>query len=118
VSDPVHIPRGRREAVGRKVRDHFEKLGHRVLAVSVGGMHIHAVVELPVDRKAAQHEVGRVKQAVSLLLGEAVTATRSGLKPIRDKQHLTNAVNYVVDHLDEGAWVWSFHHGELGMKPP
>ena len=39
-------------------------------------------------------------------------AVRSKVIPIRDRAHQLNAYNYILEHAEEGAWVWDFLKGE------
>ncbi len=115
------IPRELRPIIGRKVVSHLQKLGHRVLVVSVGGMHVHAHVELPLAWGAADHELGRVKQAAALLVRGKLDAKKlwtekCGVKPIKNAGHQHRTYGYIRGHMDEGAWVWAVLEGEVGIK--
>jgi len=115
---PVILPRALRCAVLEKLREYLKTMKHRVLAISVSGMHIHALIELPSDYDQARHEVGRCKQALSLLIGDQVKGKvwqkSCGAKLIRDVAHHRNVFKYIRDHVHEGAWVWTYRDGVLG----
>src|SRR5207253_1450108 len=53
---------------------------------------------------------GRVKQFASHRVRRVLPGTiwgeRSDVERINDAQHYRNAVNYILDHAMEGAWVW------------
>ncbi len=114
---PVILPRAQRREIVEKLRDDLKELKHRVLAISVSGMHIHALVELPSDYQDARHEVGRCKQALSLMLSGQITGKiwqkSCGAKLIRDVEHHRNVHNYIRNHVHEGAWVWTYREGIL-----
>lgn len=66
ISGPsVVIPQSARRTVGQALRAKLDKLGHRVLAVSVSGMHAHMVVELSDDLKAIRKAIGECKCVAS-----------------------------------------------------
>ncbi|MBB6430552.1 transposase [Algisphaera agarilytica] len=106
------IPSHLRETVGRTFVDHLRRLNHRLLVISVSGMHAHLLVELPKAFGTADHEIGRCKQAVALRvrgqIDQKLWAKGCGVKPIRDAGHQRNTLAYIERHGHEGAWVWSF----------
>ena len=120
ISGPTTVlPASLRPIIGRKLRDHALKLEHQVLAVCVGAKHAHLQVELPMDDGAADHEIGRCKQAAALavrdtLAGKKLWAGKAGFKPITDKPHQKNVRGYIRKHTDEWAWVWVKGEGEIG----
>jgi len=108
---PVIIPVHLRRTIGKALVKHFQHLGHRVLILGAGGMHVHAIVELPRDRKLIRREVGRCKRIASLAVRQEmpgrVWARLPGIKPVRSRNHLKNAYNYILEHEGEGAYVWT-----------
>ncbi|MEM6506342.1 MAG: hypothetical protein AAGC44_09070 [Planctomycetota bacterium] len=112
----VVLPAELREAVGRGFVQVLIGRGHRVLAVSVSGMHLHALAELPGDRPGVKAEIGYAKKggsrAISKQLPGRVWARDCGLKLIRDEAHHLNTFSYVERHVEEGAFVWTFRNGE------
>jgi REP element-mobilizing transposase RayT len=85
---------------------------HRVLVLSVGGMHIHALAELPNDHAGSRHEIGVVKKSASQAISHRITgniwAKGCGLKPIRNEEHQRNTYLYIKRHIDEGSYLWTF----------
>ncbi len=88
--------------------------------IAVLGHHVHVLVELPSDREAADHEIGRCKQAAALAVKDLIAvklwARKSGLTPIRDQSHQRNTYRYICKHAAEGAWVWTYREGEMAAE--
>ena len=111
------IPVEVREFAGRAFLKRMRKASCPVLALAVADRHLHALVEMPDDRKAIRRIVGWGKSSAS----EAMQPTLSGniwaeggeFKMINDKSHQENAYLYIL--LDQGAdaWTWSYRD-ELG----
>ena len=62
---PVTIGRDVREIVIRELAGKLRELGYLVVAVSVNGRHLHALVELPNDMGQIRQIVGKCKQRAS-----------------------------------------------------
>ena len=109
-SEAVIIPADVRETLGRKIIETLQKSNHLVLAVSVSGMHAHALVELPDNIPAIRRIIGLCKSASSHAIRERlagrVWARYGSFKPIRDKQHHVNVYHYILKQTD--AWIWSY----------
>lgn len=69
---PVIIPRRCRAVVGEAILLKLEKLGHRVLSISVSGMHAPVLVELPDDLRVIRHVVGQCKTVASHAVREVL----------------------------------------------
>jgi REP element-mobilizing transposase RayT len=114
----VVIPVDSRQVVGRMILKKLQQYGHRVLAIAVGPVHTHLLAELPRDPASAKRVIGLCKSAsshaVRRLLPGAVWAHQGSYEPIRDHAHQHNTYQYILDHIDEGAWTWSFRDGEKG----
>ena len=110
----VVIPLDLRETVGRKIIEKLKRLQHRVLAVSVSGMHAHALVELPDDMPAIRSIIGQCKAVASHAIRDQLPGRVWGrygsFKPIKDKQHQLNTYKYILNQED--AWVWSYKDDE------
>lgn len=110
---PVLIPRRCRAVVGEAVRRKLQKLGHRVLAISVSGMHAHFLVELPDDPRAVRHVVGQCKTVASHAIRRdcpgRVWGHGGSFQPINDRSHHGNA--YVYCLRQRHAWAWSAVRG-------
>ncbi len=118
---PVIIPRELREVIGRKILEKLRKLGHRVLAIAVGGMHTHFLAELPEAIATVRHIVGQCKtvssHAIRDRLPGRVWGHRGKFKPVDDAQHQRNTYHYILGQED--AWIWSFKdEQEQGEEPP
>jgi len=101
-----------------------------LLVVSVSAMHCHLLGRFPMKRRKptfdecglrtssvddpVRHIVGQFKQWSSKrliregLADAGVWAKRGKIIPIEDRTHQVNAFNYISDHVDEGAQVWTF----------
>lgn len=125
-SEPVEIKRELRPVVGRSIVDHFASLNHRVLSVAVGKIHAHAVVELPWARDVVKVIVGHAKRkssrAVKDQLPGTLWAAGGTYKPVRDREHLKSAYEYVLYDQGPGAWTWSYkdgsREGRFGRRRP
>lgn len=109
---PLILPDTCRKGVCNKVVNTLLGNDLCVLAASVGGMHVHLLVELPIDRTAVKGLIGIAKKSASQSLGDLlpgrVWARDCGLKPIRDEEHHRNTFLYIPKHTEEGAYVWTF----------
>jgi len=86
-----------------------------LLAASVGARHYHLLGRFPTDR--VREFVGRAKRRASFKLDiGGVWAVRCRAKPIRDRAHQINVFYYILEHAQEGAWVWSFREGMYWRK--
>lgn len=107
VLDPLQ-----REIAGYAIQKTLAKHSHTCLVLAVGGMHVHMLVELPDDLQMAKDAIGYAKISASMRLMKdlpgKVWARRGNLKPIRDEEHHRNTFQYILDHREEGAWVWTF----------
>ena len=104
----------------------FHKIEVKDLAVSP--MHFHLLAGFALVRRTAylknirdptRHFVGITKSRSSRALSGAGTtgqggiwAKRTKIVPIDDRGHFDNVVQYILDHAQEGAFVWSMRNGE------
>ncbi|MGB7158384.1 MAG: hypothetical protein WBD40_09995 [Tepidisphaeraceae bacterium] len=63
--DEVHLERELRAIVGRTFAKHLRDRGYHVIAVAVGKVHTHAVVELPAARVVVRRIIGEAKRVSS-----------------------------------------------------
>jgi REP element-mobilizing transposase RayT len=109
---PILIPSELRAIIGKAVLAKLLALGYRVLAISVGGRHVHVQVEMPDHNATIKREIGLCKRASSLAVTKRLPGRLwqrlPGIKPINDHGHQENTFNYIPKHAQEGAWVWSF----------
>ncbi|MFK7788556.1 MAG: hypothetical protein AB8C95_03540 [Phycisphaeraceae bacterium] len=126
--DAVILPRAARALAVESIRCalvDFHKI--EVIAIAVGGMHLHLLANFPLAQKATdsirglratdpvRHYVGIAKKESAKRLVDAGHATPGGvwarkgkIVRIKDRKHQINAFNYILRHADEGAAVWSF----------
>ncbi len=95
--------------------DKLRRLGFPVDAVSVGARHVHVVALLPLDTVEVKREVGKCKQQASHRVRDrlpgSIWAEGGAYKPCWTEGHRAAARKYVLDHLLEGAAVWSPENG-------
>jgi hypothetical protein len=107
----VVIPHALRPVVGVAFRKYLSGLGHRVLAVAVGGVHAHILAELPAELWEARAVVGQAKRASSRAvrseLPGRVWAGGGRFKAIDSPTYQRRVYRYILGHYAEGAWVWS-----------
>jgi len=103
---PTLIPAGLRGVVGQKIVDHLLKLEHQAIAISVGGMHAHLLVELQTDHDKARHDITRCKQAAALAVRGRINgklwAKNMGQKRVNDRSHQINVYRYILKHRGRG----------------
>lgn len=110
---PVVIPRRCRATVGEAILRKLEKLGYRVLSLSVSGMHAHFLVELPDSLRAIRHIVGQGKTVASYAIRDVlpgrVWAAAGDFEPVDEKEHQLNAYRYPFKQ--KHAWAWCHKRG-------
>lgn len=110
--EPVTIASELRERIGLALVKKLTTIGHRMLVACVGSRHTHIVVELPQSLSDAKREIGRAKQAASHAVRDAmpgrIWADGGDFRLINDQEHARNTFEYILDHAEEGAWVWSY----------
>jgi hypothetical protein len=84
----VHVPMDLRPIIGRTILEYLLAIGMRVIAIAVGKVHTHIVVELVDDMRFVKHLIGQVKRkssrAVKQQLPGAVWSAGGTYKPIDD----------------------------------
>lgn len=110
--DAILLNQAQRAVAGEAVKQTLQKHGHKLLVLAVGGTHVHLLAELPSVLQEAEDVIGYAKVSASMRLNKTlpgrVWAKGCNPKPIRDQTHQHNTFRYILDHSDEGAWVWSF----------
>jgi REP element-mobilizing transposase RayT len=106
----VVIPQECRETVGQAILAKLNKLGYRVLVISVAATHSHWLSELPEDEREVRLIVGQCKTKSSHALRHHVPgrvwAYRGKNIRVKDREHQLNAYGYILKQ--EGAWIWDF----------
>ncbi len=117
--NPVLVPYELRSVVGMAILRKLRKLDYRVLALSVGGMHAHALVELPDDILIVRHIAGQCKTVSSHAIRRSVPGRVWGAggtyKPVDNARHHRQVFRYILDQED--AWVWSLRDGLPEEEP-
>jgi len=119
----------RRVVIESMIKTWVEVHSIEVLALAVSGRHMHVLVRFggvelkkPTphrrglrERDPARFYVGIAKERSSKALALAglvkpgvIWAKRGKIVPIKDRQHQLNVYQYILDHEQEGALVWSF----------
>jgi hypothetical protein len=113
---PVVLSREWRPVIGEALRDRLQELGALLLAISVGGQHVHFQARMPPP--CPREWTGIAKKHAWFIARDngwtgMLWAKRSKANPVKDRGHQENVFRYILDHAKEGAWVWHFR-----MRPP
>src|SRR5262249_49533729 len=112
---PVVLPPVWRAIIGAAVRDRLQDLGAFVICLAQGGQHLHLLAKLPrgVDARiwmglAKKHAAVEAKAQGwrGKLWGKRGKEVR-----VRDRRHQLNAYHYILEHAQEGAWIWVWRRG-------
>ncbi|HVX84991.1 MAG TPA: hypothetical protein VH253_09255 [Phycisphaerae bacterium] len=113
--EPYLIASNDRAKIGQLLLENFDHNAIPVLALAVATKNFHAFVQVCDGR--VKRILGLAKRHVTFSFG-AITddghrRTRlwerdGGVKPIADRAHAICAFHYILDHVKDGAWVWSF----------
>jgi hypothetical protein len=86
-----------------------------VLAVGTSGKHLHIQIELPDDKARMKRIIGAAKQVASRAVNKEmpgqVFAEGGKFKPVDTKRHQLKVFGYILDHVQEGAYVWTYKQG-------
>ncbi len=114
--EPYHFQPQHREHVGKLLLENFARQKVSVAALAVCKSNVHILLRKPDG--LVKKSLGMAKRHVTFEFSPPVNdQTRErqriwegegGAKPIHDLQHGKVAVQYILDHIAEGAWVWSF----------
>lgn len=109
---PMIIPPTLREQVGRAILRKIRSQRSRVIIIAVSGMHAHGITQLATDRGQVKRVIGTWKQASSHAIRTEfpgrIWAEGSDPVPIKNHEHQVNAFNYILEHEEHGAWLWTF----------
>jgi hypothetical protein len=99
----------------------FQKRAFRVLVISVSRLHIHLLVELPIDEKETKRIVGLCKGAASHAVRDVmpgcIFAEGASYELILDAEHHENVYDYILYKQGKGAFTWSFKDADLKLVP-
>ena len=108
----VHLEKELRPIVGLAILLYLRSLSFRVVAIAVGKVHAHVVVELPKDLAAVRQIIGECKRKSSRAIKERKPGTVWGaggeFVVCEEKSHVKNAFEYVIYDQGPGAWTWSY----------
>ncbi len=107
---PVVIAPKLRRIIGEAVRNRLTELGAEVLTIAAGGQHCH--IQAKMDPQYPREWAGLAKKHAWFIARDhgwigKLWAMRSKATPINDREHQENVYHYILDHVHEGAWVWS-----------
>lgn len=128
--ESVVLPRDVRPIVLAEMRSSFKRNGVEVIALSMSGMHVHVLGRFPMKRRTptfderglrtsaiddpVRHLMGLAKQwSAKRLIRDRhcesgpIWARRGKIVRISDRRHQVKAFKYILDHVNEGATVWS-----------
>lgn len=107
----VEIPLEVRRKIGAAFARKLLALEQRVIALSVGAKHLHALVELPDDYRRERALVGKAKNISSYVVRDdlpgRVWAAGGRFKLIKDRRHQLNVFVYISKRQEKGAWTWT-----------
>src|SRR5262245_35852201 len=106
--DEVHIPIELRATIGGAILGYLLSMKARVIAVAVGKVHTHVIVEMGDDLSLVKRVIGHVKRkssrAVKSKLPGAVWSEGGTFEPVDDRRHLEKSHDYVI--YDQGPAAW------------
>src|SRR5207247_7993582 len=100
----------------------MQSLGHRIIAGSVAGQHLHGLPELPDDYREVKKSVGKCKQKASHagrdVLPGSIWCAGGKFDPINNRGHFHNTYDYIRLRQESGAVVWSHRPDEDWIRDP
>ena len=112
---PVVVAPEWRPIFGRALRDELLQLGAQPDLYEHGAHARPLLAKMP-PGPVPREWVGRAKKHANFIGKEhgwtsKLWAVRSKIIPIKDRPHQLNTFDYILDHFNEGAWVWDFRMG-------
>lgn len=114
--DPYHIAPPDRETIGRLLLESLEIQKISLLSLAVCENNFHALIQC--HNRRPKPTLGQAKKHVTFrfapIINEQTKERRpiwegeGGAKPINDEAHARNAYQYILDHIHEGGWTWSY----------
>jgi hypothetical protein len=107
---PVVLQAAWRPIIGEAVRSRLVDQGAFVLCLAQGGQHLHLLAKLPLGADprlwmglAKKHSAFEAKNKgwQGKLWGKRGKEVR-----VRDRAHQRNVYHYILEHAQQGAWVW------------
>ena len=111
---PTKLGVDERRRLGQAMVAKLLELRCEVLSFSLDAVHYHCLSRFPAV--PARTVVGRAKlhayhELVQHGPPRKLWAKRCRVQPIHDRAHQLKTYQYVLDHAETGAWVWSFKQG-------
>ena len=108
----VILPVDLRRVVGLAVKERLIDLEVQLIAISVSAQHAHLLGKMPVDE--ARRLAGLAKKHAWFELRDnhdwtgKLWGKRGKEVLVTSRQHQLNVYQYIMDHAEEGAWVWGW----------
>jgi REP element-mobilizing transposase RayT len=123
---PIEIARECRPLIGRAIVKFFRGHRDRLLALAVGKLHVHGLVELKDDMRVIRALWGDAKRhssrAVKNQMPGTIWAAGGEHKRVTNRGHHENTFDYILYEQGPSAWTWSFRDpsddGIFGRKRP
>jgi hypothetical protein len=117
---PVFLEEAWRPIIGQALVGRFQQLGGFVLCAAMAQQHGHLLVKIP--RGLARAWAGLAKKHAWFVARAGgwqgkLWAIRSKAVDVRDREHQRNVYHYVLDHEEEGAWVWKWRPPPRSTSP-
>lgn len=112
--DAVSLDPGQRVIAGKAMVGFLVAKGFEVIVFSCDAIHLHLLGRFPdgqVRRPVGHAKVNAYYRLRDAGRGGKVWARSCGVKPIADRAHQVRVFNYIREHKNVGAWVWTFAEG-------
>ncbi len=119
--EPYLIASADREPIGQLLIEAFSKRNIPLLALAVCETNFHALIQCADGQP--KKTLGRAKRHVTFGFSPIIDPaentrlkmweTEGGAKPIADEAHARNTFQYILDHVNEGGWVWSYRDASI-----
>ncbi|HEY4329385.1 MAG TPA: hypothetical protein VGN88_06595 [Phycisphaerae bacterium] len=114
--EPYEFAQADRPIVGKLLLSFLQSKEVKALSLALGATHFHALLQLP-NHKPKQL-LGMVKRHITFefapIIDPATNQRRQiweangRAKPLRDRAHGISVFKYILNHANQGAWVWSY----------
>ncbi len=113
--EPYAFDEKHRETIGRLLVERFTELRTPLLSLAVCEKNFHALIQCRDGE--VKRMLGIVKRHVTFCFAPVIDGMNrrrpiwegeGGVKPIKNEAHARNAYQYILDHVEEGGWVWSY----------
>jgi len=106
----VVLPSNLRPIIGSALKERLQGLGAVMFCISMSGQHAHGLAKMP--RPLVREWGGLAKKHAWFVARdhgwkEKLWGKRSQAIRVKTREHQLNVYRYIMDHAEEGAWVWS-----------